>query len=143
MRAAIVLVDAMSTENVKKVTDDAAAEDKNVRQAVCGENGIDESDELLLEFQQIDFDYIDEEAMRLKYRFSQIAPEPAPVGGSESEEEDGYLRNSRSISFVQVEEDDLNIPRPFSTDLFPSTSEIDNLVNGQILMEQQEGKNLF
>lgn len=112
--------------------------------SVNNENAIDDADELVLEYGRIDFNEIDEEKFRLNYRLTQIEPEPAPIRTSESEEDEEFRINFQSISFSDVNRGlspSWLSPSPSPTpNLYPSASEIEELVHGQLLLTPKNGK---
>lgn len=99
-----------------------------------------ENDDMLAEFNRIDFDAIeDAEAARLEYRFTQIESQPAPIRSPESEEEEDWRCNFQSISFTSLD-DVWN--RSFSY-LFPSEPDIDQLMTGEVVLGREQGMSKF
>lgn len=122
--------------NEDEICRQSADGDNRERGSVENDNNCEEN-ELLEEFDKIEFDAIDEEAARLQYRFTQIESKPAPIRSTDSEDDEDFRTNFQSISFTNLD-DVWN--RDFSY-LYPSDEQIDQLVNGDVVLE--DGKNLL
>lgn len=109
--------------------------DGNESDVACADDDV----QFLNEFNRIRFSQIDEESFRMRFRFSQIAAIPAPISEESDMDDNEQIRQDfQSMSFTDHDEDEFD-DRPFSPNLNPSATQINALLNGNVLRQKEDG----